>query len=262
MSRFILTVIFCFLAAETFHVFQNQLGGTISSKIRQLSKLKELYIHHNRFEGTLPMSSLEALSKLEVFWIEDNRFQGSNFFDALSSWPRLKMLGVADLPDMNGGTTLPTEIGTLTHLQYIVLGNMHPRIPTEIGNLWNLGKLNFQQPGLGGANTTQRAATIPTEIGRLTNLWSLVLVGDDLLTGTIPTEVGLLTHLKHLAIKESHLGGQFPSELGLLTKLTGFQVRQLREVHGTIPSELGNLALGPLREFEVLFLPMCLRSSW
>jgi Leucine-rich repeat (LRR) protein len=230
--------------------YQNQLGGTISPKIRQLSNLKELYIHSNRFEGTLPMSSLQALSKLEVFWIEDNRFQGP-FFDALSSWPRLKMLGVSDLPGMDGGTTLPTEIGELTRLEYITLGDMHPRLPTEIGNLWNLGSLSIRKPRLSGADT--QSATIPTEIGQLTNLWSLTLVGDDLLTGTIPTEVGLLTNLKHLGIRESHIGGQFPSELGLLTKLTGFQVRQLRDVHGTVPSELGNIALGPLREF-VLFV--------
>jgi hypothetical protein len=80
---------------------------------------------------------------------------------------------------------------------------------------------------------------IPSDIGKLTNLERLNLQFNQLY-GTIPSEIGKLTKLTHLVLSINQLNGTIPSEFGKLTKLTHL-VLSVNQLNGTIPSEIGNL---------------------
>jgi hypothetical protein len=142
----------------------------------------------------------------------------------------------------NSGLTgsIPSEIGNLTNLGYLRLYNnqLTGEIPLEIGNLSNLTYLNL------GDN--QLTGSIPSEIGNLTNLTGLWLYSNQL-TGTIPPEIGNLTNLTVLGLSENQLTGSIPSEIGNLTNLIGFQLND-NEFTGEIPEsicELINLNWSP-----------------
>lgn len=79
--------------------------------------------------------------------------------------------------------TLPPELMTLTTLQRLEIitnSGLHGPIPTEIGQLSQLGHLLLQETSLSGP--------IPTEIGNLTALQQFLL-DHTLLNGTMPKQV-------------------------------------------------------------------------
>jgi len=104
-------------------------------------------------------------------------------------------------------------------------------IPPEIGNLTNLTYLNL--------GNNQLTGSIPSEIGNLTNLDYLNLASNQL-TGSIPPEIGSLTNLTNLILSSNQLSGEIPSEIGNLTNLTGLWLGD-NQLSGEIPSEIGNL---------------------
>lgn len=126
---------------------------------------------------------------------------------------------------------IPTEIGLLTNLKEIDFDSNHNlqgggTIPTEIGNCESL---NF-------IHATSYSGPIPTEIGRLVNLEDITFK-DGMLTGSIPSEIGQLTKLTTLSLKNNQLEGTLPSEMG---KLQGLKTLELFGNHlvGSIPRGL------------------------
>ncbi len=138
-----------------------------------------------------------------------------------------------DLYENNLTGTIPSELGSLTNLQYLDLyeNNLTGTIPSELGSLTNLQNLNLDGNNLSG--------TIPAELGSLTNLQNLNLDGNNL-SGTIPRELGSLANLQELILKGNDLSGTIPAELGNLSMLLRLWLQE-NQLTGTIPSELGNL---------------------
>jgi len=101
---------------------------------------------------------------------------------------------------------IPSEIGSLTKLTYLYLGDnqLTGSIPSEIGNLTNLTLLNLVGNQLTGS--------IPSEIGNMINLKTLGL-GRNQLTGSIPSEIGSLVNLKNLVLQSNQLTGIVPSSI-------------------------------------------------
>jgi Leucine-rich repeat (LRR) protein len=90
-------------------------------------------------------------------------------------------------------TSLPPEIGQLTHLQELYLyGNPLTSLPPEIGQLTNLQELDLSDNQL---------ASLPPEIGQLTNLQTLYLDGNPMTS--LPPE--LCAKLKDVRIRPSSL---------------------------------------------------------
>ena len=133
--------------------------------------------------------------------------------------------------DLNG--TLPSELGTLTNLQYLLLSRnqLTGEIPTELGSLTNLQDLRLFYNQLTGE--------IPTELGTLSNLQGLLLYGNQL-TGEIPAELGTLTNLQDLRLSNNQLTGEIPTELGNLSNLARLWLSN-NQLTGEIPAELGTL---------------------
>ena len=104
-------------------------------------------------------------------------------------------------------------------------------IPSKLGNLTNLIKLNFFDNSLSGS--------IPAELGNLTELTSLSL-NNNSLSGRIPTELSNLTKLSILNLDDNFLNGSIPAELGNLKELTILALNN-NSLSGSIPPSLGNL---------------------
>jgi formylglycine-generating enzyme required for sulfatase activity len=134
----------------------------------------------------------------------------------------------------NLGGTLPVELGDLTGLTVLGMGDNHLKgiIPPELGGLVDLVGLYLWDNQLSGA--------IPSELGNLTSLESLDLKRNNL-SGTIPLELSDLINLRYLALSGNSLTGGIPPGLGDLLRLEVLSLQD-NELTGTIPPELTNLS--------------------
>jgi Leucine-rich repeat (LRR) protein len=137
------------------------------------------------------------------------------------------------LSSNNLSGNIPSSLGNLTNLSRLELGNnqLSGSIPTALGNLTNLDFLTL--------NNNQLSGSIPTALGNLTNLDYLAL-NNNQLSGNIPAELGNLIKLNTLYLNNNQLSGSIPAELGNLTYL-GFLYLNNNQLSGSIPAELGNL---------------------
>jgi len=128
-----------------------------------------------------------------------------------------------------------SEISLLSSLEKLFLGiNNVTSIPTEIGLLSNnLDVLNCMHCALEGA--------VPTEIGALTNLEKLDL-SENFLEGPIPSELGSLPKLENFYLNHNYLEGSLPVELFNLANVKGFNVA-VNGLEGTLPTEIGKITL-------------------
>ena len=173
--------------------------------------------------------------------------------------PSLRECLATDSISSTTGSTIPSEIGLLTHLVRLDMpGNeLTGRIPSSIGNLTKLTWLSFWENALTGS--------IPPSIGDLTQLQALGFKGNSLtgsipesfqnltaldyldfssngLTGSIPSFFGNLVNLTALSFFSNDFGGEIPASLGQLTLLLWFDVSR-NELTGQIPSSIGSLSL-------------------
>ena len=274
---------------QDLYLRSNQLSGSIPSSLGNLSSLQTLELSINsELSGPLP-GSLIGLEDLNRLNIEDtglcapvdDAFQGwlggiltkigvvncedpepsnpdravlvalyeatnganwANNTNWLSDQPLGEWFGVTTddgrvielvLEDNALSGALPSALGNLTNLQKLNLyrNQLSGSIPSELGNLTNLQYLVL------GPN--QLSGSIPSELGNLTNLISLVLVSNQL-SGSIPSELGNLTNLQYLWLGSNQLSGSLPSSLGNLTKLEYLELLQ-NDFSGELPSSLVNL---------------------
>ena len=125
-----------------------------------------------------------------------------------------------NLPEVGLTGTLPPELGQLTMLQILVLGNSDGRVSSP-----------SSPNGLSG--------TIPPEIGQLTRLIVLDLSGN-FLSGEIPAELGNLVDLRMLELNQNYLTGSVPKELSGMTRLRVLDLGD-NALSGNPPPELGAL---------------------
>ena len=135
--------------------------------------------------------------------------------------------------------TLPSEIGRLTELRRLKLGNqgggpfnsLTGPIPPELGELKKLEILKLGFNHLSGS--------IPPELGGLESLRVLSLSGNQL-TGPIPPELGNIPKLHWLHLSHNMLSGPIPPELGKPPALSELYLND-NQLEGPIPAELGSL---------------------
>jgi Leucine-rich repeat (LRR) protein len=234
---------------------KNQLKQTLGSNtLRNLTKLKQLDLGDNIFDGGVPhhvlhMSSLEVLdlsgnmlsgklpstiprnSALNSLFLHGNQLSG----DIPSSFFNLTALNQLDLSDNKFTGLIPSFLGNFTNMSYLFLSNNdfdRAPIPEFLPQRGNLRVLSLK--------STNRTGTIPSFIGEMTSLLFLDLVGNEL-TGSLPTELGLLTYLGLLLLNRNNVRRlrkccftsakfAFSSNFYLSLQLTG-----------TIPSQVSNM---------------------
>ncbi len=127
-------------------------------------------------------------------------------------------IGYRSLANMGLTGVIPPELGDLTELIELTLGN---------------NSILYDGPD------NQLTGSVPPELGKLTNLTWLSLAGNEL-TGKIPSELAKLTNLERLYLYSNQLSGPIPPELGKLTNLKTLSLC-CNQLTGPIPAELGKL---------------------
>ena len=157
--------------------------------------------------------------------------------------PELGLLSKLEVLDLGDGHWLngpvPGELGRLSALKFLNLSNnpLSGPIPAELGALSNLEFLWVENHCLTGS--------IPRELGQLGKLRILGLTsgmcGEDTLTGEIPRELGQLASLEFLDLSGNLLTGPIPPSLGSLPNLFNLDLSE-NQLSGAIPRELGSLS--------------------
>ena len=157
--------------------------------------------------------------------------------------PELGLLSKLEVLDLGDGHWLsgpvPGELGRLSALKFLNLSNnpLSGPIPAELGALSNLEFLWVENHCLTGS--------IPRELGQLGKLRILglksPLCDEDALTGEIPPELGQLASLEFLDLSGNLLAGPIPPSLGSLPNLFNLDLRG-NQLSGSIPPELGLLS--------------------
>jgi Leucine-rich repeat (LRR) protein len=113
--------------------------------------------------------------------------------------------------------------------------NLNGYIPAEIGNLVNLGKLDFES----GEDGYRLYGPLPAEIGNLYNLQELYLSHNQL-SGSIPADIGNLVNLRIFDLSNNDFSGSIPTAIGNLVNLEKLDL-SYNQLSGSIPADIGNL---------------------
>lgn len=174
----------------------------------------------------------------------------------------LTTLDLSGLGEELGAWTgeLPVEVGNLTNLEYLYLGENRFGITNMavIGNLTRLKELSVTPLGeipsewaslvdlevlfLGSreAFAPSETFTFPAFLTGFTKLRALYLIQQ--FKGTFPSQIGSLANLETLEVSGNYsLTGQILPEIGNLSKLKKLLMLRNENMNGPIPVEIGNL---------------------
>ena len=156
---------------------QNEMVGTITPELGNLTSLRHLNLTGNALTGPIP-PELGNLTNLWELRLGANELTGP----------------------------IPPELGNLTNLRHLNLtGNeLTDPIPPALGSLGNLRMLVLAGNELTGS--------IPPELGNLQDLQRLYLSTNEL-TGSVPLELGNLPNLELLYLFGNELTGPLPGDL-------------------------------------------------
>jgi hypothetical protein len=173
--------------------------------------------------------------------ITDNRLHGS--------LPRELFLGSPDLRwvslsrnELDG--TVPSELGTMTQLEYLSLANNQFSGEFDVlpwKQLKRLKRLDLSKNAFAG--------TLPTDIQELTLLTLLSLYANKL-TGPIPGELTKLSRLSALYLDKNGFTGTLPSGLNAMNAITDLRMGN-NQIKGKITPFLDSTTMSNLRFLQL-----------
>ncbi|XP_042946870.1 probable LRR receptor-like serine/threonine-protein kinase At3g47570 [Carya illinoinensis] len=209
----------------------NELSGTIPASICNASQLIKVDLSGNSFSGLIP-KTLGNLRLLQVLSLRFNNLTIESLelsiFSYFLNHAYLKILFLSMNP-LNG--VLPSSIGNHSiYLEQLDLTgcNIKGNIPIDIGNLSRLTYMSLGNNDISGP--------IPTTIGRLSMLERLGLF-DNRLKGPIPSDICYLGRLGDLDLAGNKLSGQIPESINNMTSLR-FLNLAFNQLTSRIPSSL------------------------
>ncbi|XP_040365818.1 LRR receptor-like serine/threonine-protein kinase EFR isoform X2 [Rosa chinensis] len=226
--------------------------GFITS-LTNCTKLRRLYLDHNKFGGDLPNSLANLSTTLTELLLGGNRVSGV----IPATLENLKNLIVLGLNENLLTGVIPTSLGKLQKLQGLGLhkNRLSGEVPSSLGNLTQLFSLRLTTNELEGSipptirycknlyeiniSKNRLSGDIPPEIIGLSSLAFLDL-SQNSLTGSLPVEVGKLKNIYQLDISGNNLTGEIPETIGECQSLEYFYL-QGNLIQGTIPSSLASL---------------------
>ncbi|CAI0416293.1 unnamed protein product [Linum tenue] len=186
----------------------NNLSGEIPVELGMLPKLMTLQIQNNNLTGKIP-SNIGNGTKLLHVWLEGNHLEG----EIPPSFGKCQDLSALSLGENELSGEIPVEILNLPALGLVFnlsWNRLSGRIPDEVGNLVNLGELDLSNNMLSGS--------IPSNLGKCVRLETLNLMGN-LLQGPVPSSLRELKGLEILDLSRNNLSGEVPDFLQEFTSL-------------------------------------------
>jgi hypothetical protein len=210
------------------------LKGPLPRNFNQLSRLSNVGLQRNKFNGSLPTFS--GLSELEFAYLDFNDFDSipSDFFDGLSS---IRVLALDYNPfNASTGWSLPDELAKsvqLTNLS-LVSCNLAGPLPEFLGTFSSLSALKLSYNRLSGE--------IPASFGQ--SLMQILWLNDQDgggMAGSIDV-VASMTSLTQLWLHGNKFIGPIPEGIGNLTSLKDLNLNGNQFV-GPIPEILASMEL-------------------
>ncbi|KAJ6408815.1 hypothetical protein OIU84_008501 [Salix udensis] len=228
------------------------LKGPLPQNFNQLSKLYNIGLQRNNFNGKLP--TFKGLSELVYAFLNGNNFDTipSDFFEGLSS---LAVLALDGNPlNESTGWSLPSELASSVQLTKISVSscNLAGPLPDFLGSMPSLTNLELSYNRLSGE--------IPSSFGQ--SLMSILLLNNQEgggMSGSIDV-IANMTSLSQLWLHGNSFSGTIPEKIGDLSLLRDLNVNGNKLV-GYIPQSLANMQLenldlnnnqlmGPVPEFK------------
>ena len=225
---------------ERLWLWENQLSGSIPAELSELANLISLYLNDNQLSGPIP-AELGNLANLQFLILACNKLSGS----IPAELSELANLRILYLNDNQLGGMIPAELGNLVHLDAIFLGGnqLTGCIPTGLwgkreGDLSTLG-LEYcgPIPGDRAALVAFYNATDGPNWNNSAN-WLTDAPFRDWEGVTTDATTGRVVGLNLVG---KNLNGTIPAELGNLANLQHLDLF-FNQLTGPIPAELGNLA--------------------
>ncbi|KAM7473881.1 hypothetical protein LguiB_021124 [Lonicera macranthoides] len=207
----------------------NHFHGEIPQQISYLYRLRHLNLTNNILGGPLPVN-LSCCFNFRGVYLGDNHLVGMIPVELGS----LKKLSLLDLDSNNLTGLIPTSFGNLSSLTQISLAanNIKGTIPSELGRLRNLVFI-----GLGENNLTGRIPSSLFNISTITEFWT----SSNRLTGTLPTNIGLtLPNLQVFGIGINNFRGEIPGSFSNASQLKFLEMAS-NMFTGQVPANLGSL---------------------
>ncbi|KAI5335896.1 hypothetical protein L3X38_026030 [Prunus dulcis] len=183
------------------HLHSQQLAGSISPYVGNLSFLKELILSNNSFTNEMP-PQIGQMRRLQSLILANNSLSGE----------------------------IPANISSCFNLIEIHLGGnkLVGKIPNTLGSLSKLEKLGLYKSFLTG--------TMPPSFGNLSFLVSFVAL-ENFLNGSIPESLGQSTSLNLFLVGENMLFGAVPASIFNISTLTALDLRG-NQIQGSLPLDM------------------------
>ncbi|XVF68974.1 hypothetical protein PTKIN_Ptkin11bG0044100 [Pterospermum kingtungense] len=185
-----------------------QLDGTLSPHVGNLSFLRFINLEDNNFYGVIP-SEIGRLSRLE---------RTTLLGISRRSFGNLLKLQILYISYNNLTGQLPASLGNISTLQVISFeeNNLQGRLPATLGLVKRLVILELQVNNLSGL--------IPPSIFNITSLERLSLGGNQL-SGNLPVSLGSnLPNIRKFVVAANNLSGTLPASVSNISNWEGFDV--------------------------------------
>ncbi|XAR64763.1 Non-specific serine/threonine protein kinase [Bertholletia excelsa] len=213
------------------------LKGPLPHNFNQLTRLSNLGLQKNQFNGPLP--SFRGLSELKYLFLDYNNFDTipSDFFDGLVN---LEILALDSNPlNATNGWSLPPVLQSSAQLQTLsaMNCNLAGPIPEFLGNMSSLTSLKLAFNRISGSIPLSFSNSV------LQNFWLNEQSGGGM-TGPIDV-IGSMVSVSSLWLHGNKFSGKIPDNIGDLTSLKDFNVNS-NELVGLLPESLANMQLDNL----------------
>ncbi|XP_077216669.1 receptor kinase-like protein Xa21 isoform X2 [Tasmannia lanceolata] len=222
------------------HLQENSFNGQIPQEIGRLFKLRHLNMSHNSLGGHVPVN-ITRCSNLLVIHLAYNQLTGK-IPEELSTLSKLLLLNLG----FNSITGLiPSSLGNLSALTHLSLmeNNLEGSIPDAITRIEGLEYFDLS---LNKLSDNQFTGRFPESLSNASRLKMLNFAMNNF-TGPMPANLGSLVYLQRLGIWGNQLGTGKDDDLGFITSLTNCShltllVARQNRFGGVLPRSIVNLS--------------------
>ncbi|XP_028779349.1 receptor like protein 21-like [Neltuma alba] len=242
------------------NVAWNEFGGQLPACLGNLTSLRSLYLHQNRFEGIFPSSLFNTWRSLAAIILSDDNFNGSISLSSLANNSNLKILVICC---SNTNLRLETENPPfIPSFQLRLFGIVNctlneantKRMPTFLLHQYDLQFLELSVLNISGTfpswlltnntklnhfNLTHNLFTGPFELNSTSKLLHMESfdISSNPLGDEIPSHIGFIfPNLISLDMSWTSLQGLFPASIGEMRQLNDLDL-SYNNLSGYLPQE-------------------------